>query len=134
LRILSSQAVEGLHGEQETSGAGLMNTKALVAVIAFVAAASAMAQFKSGDTQLASASLAGSGLSMSGSSETTLRFEGTGRASVRLGGAVDTSTTQSDVQQAIKSERLSFPEPGKFAMLLAGLGVIGFVAGRRQQS
>jgi hypothetical protein len=113
-----------------------MNTKALVAVIAFVAAASAMAQFKSEDTQLASVSLA------SNVSTTGFAFDGAGRSKVRLGTSRDLSLAANQGSGSLTSraaaplvtERLSFPEPGNFAMLLAGLGVIAFVAGRRQQS
>ncbi len=111
-----------------------MNTKALVAVIAFVAAASAMAQFKPEDTQLASLSLG----------HTTTGFAlGNGAATkVRLGASTDSLfstnsnaavSTQRSAQSS-SSERLSFPEPGKYAMLFAGLGVIGFIAGRRKQA
>lgn len=111
-----------------------MNTKALVAVIAFVAAASAMAQFKSSDTQLASSSIGGAGLSLSGSTASTVAFESTGRSTARLGHVRESVAAQAESQTTSQSERLSFPEPGNLAMLLAGLGVIGFVAGRRQQN
>jgi maltoporin len=111
-----------------------MNTKALVAVIAFVAAASAMAQFKAEGTQVASVNLGGTGLSLTGSTPSTLAFESTGRSTARLGNTRESVAAQGAGEQAAKSERLSFPEPGNLAMLLAGLGVIGFVAGRRQQN